>query len=975
MFAFRRAVVAALLLLPRVYALDPQKQLSQYGLESWQARQGIANGGILCIAQSADGYLWLGTRLGLVRFNGVEFQLYDRKASGGLIGWNVNHIETRRDGSVLFSTEGGAGMVEYRAGKFTAYPLPKLPVRGIRVFHEARDGSLWIGTNGSGLMHFSGGKLHVFAAAEDPGSTIKAITETRDGSIWVGSYGDGVTRFQNGAAVRFTVRQGLPSNDVRAILEDPDGSMWFSTLGGLARLREGHWTVFARGQGLSHERAFPLTRDRDGNLWIGTEGGGLNRMTAGRFSALTSKSGLTSDEIRCTFEDREGNLWFGTSDGSLFRLRDEKFTVFTSREGLRSDLVRAVFEDRDRNIWVGTGDGINYLHDGQVLRPVEAWGNGTVTSILRDRAGVLWIGTLGKGLRRVQGRQVQVYFPDRIVSSLLEHRDGTIWAGVVPGLVRIKNGKTEQVGLGTPLAGVRTGALRQDANGTVWATSDAGTIYRINSLENGFDVKAYPLENSGCSTAVTSLFPDASGVWIGTSEGLCRLENDRFRHYSSADGLVEDRVSSILDDNQGHLWLSGYRGFSRIPTTALLDYRPGASPRLPVWFLEHANGEPTSNGFQMRSAWKAQDGRLWFASLRGLIRIDPATARPDPLPVPVVIEAFLADRMPALGAKPRLPAGVRDLEFRFVGLNLGNPSGVRFKYQLEGYDPDWMDAGSRREAFYTNLPSGTYTFRVAAANSDGVWSPNAAVLTFLKEAHFYELWWMRVLFAAAVCGIIWLVYRSRVEGMHRQFAAVLAERNRIARELHDTVEQGMTGVMLQLDTVSVHWKAAPEKAEQGLELARSMTRHCMAEARNAVRDLRTENQNDVVAALRRMALEFATAGAPEIQVEVQGPPAVLPRDAATTLLRIGQEALTNAIKHARATKIEIAVFFDPRGVALRVCDDGIGFSPQPSLATAASGHFGLLGMRERANKIRGELEIRSGHNGTIVDFRLPRQGV
>jgi signal transduction histidine kinase len=319
-----------------------------------------------------------------------------------------------------------------------------------------------------------------------------------------------------------------------------------------------------------------------------------------------------------------------------------------------------------------------------------------------------------------------------------------------------------------------------------------------------------------------------------------------------------------------------------------------------------------------------------------------------------------------------LPAAVRDVEFRFVGLSLGDPAGVRFKYQLEGYDSDWTDAGNRRVAFYTNLPSGSYRFRVTAANSDGVWNRQAAMLAFVKEAHLYETWWMRLLFVAALGAVVWLTYQARVTGLNRRFAAVLAERTRIARELHDTVEQGLTGVMLQLDTVAAHWSGPPE-VRRGLDLARNMARHCMGEARSAVRDLRSEslNSGDAVAALRQMAVEFASSGTPAIHVDVQGEPFRLPRDVEMTLLRIGQEAVTNAIKHARATRIDLYVQFAPLDVDLLVRDDGVGFVAESSLASVASGHFGLLGMRERANKVGGKLVISSGQGGTTVDFRIP----
>lgn len=969
----RFVALLAILAAGTAHALDPRKALSQYGLESWKPKRGVANGGILCIAQSSDGYLWMGTRRGLFRFNGVEFQLFDRANSGGLIGWNVYHIEPRKDGSLLFSTEGGAGLVELRNGKFSAYSAPGLPHLSIRVFHEGRDGTLWIGTTSSGLLRISNGKAKTFAQPEGVGNNVKAIAEAHDGSVWIATYGDGISRIQGERVTRYGTRQGLPSNDVRAILEDPDGTLWFSTLAGLAHLRDGKFKVYSRNDGLSHDRVFPLLRDRAGNLWIGTEGGGLNRLADGHFAVLAPTESLRSDEIRAVFEDRERNLWFGGAEGTLYRLKDEKFTVFTRQEGLSSDLIRTVFEDRARGIWIGTANGVDELRDGRVSSPHTGWATRAVTTFIQDHTGDFWIGTLGDGLRWDHSGLGRVFFPGQRITVLLEDRNGTVWAGLTPGLVRIRDGRAERTGTGTPLEAARIVALTEDAQGTVWAAEGTGALYRID----GVKTETYSLPSGGCPAGVTSLHLDSAGaLWIGTSEGLCRFQAGAFQHFSIDDGLAENQVNSILEDDREFLWLSGYEGFSRVPKAALSAYRRGTSQRLPVWFLERANGRPTSSGLQRSSALKAHDGRLWFASLRGLIMLDPSTAHPDSTPIPTVIEQVLADRSPlAATLQPKLAAGVRDIEFRFVGISLGDPASVKFKYQLEGYDTGWTDAGTRREAFYTNLPSGPYRFRVLAANGDGLWNESATTFSFEKDAHFYQTWWMRLILAAFLATSGYLAYRARVSGLSARYEAVLSERNRIARELHDTVEQGLTGVMLQLDTVAAHWSNSPGRARHGLDLARNMARHCMGEARAAVRDLRSASLDpgDAVKALRQMAVEFGAAGAPEIHVEVLGEQCPLTRNVEMTLLRIGQEALTNAIKHAHATRIDLEVRFAPSDVGLRVRDDGVGFSSESSLVTALSGHFGLLGMRERANKVGGRLVIESTQGGgTTIDFQIPQ---
>lgn len=949
-------------------ALDPDKALSQYGLESWGAKQGLVNGGILSIAQSSDGYLWLGTRRGLVRFNGVEFKLFDRRASGGLIGLNVHQIEPLEGGGVLFCSEGGAGLVVYRDGRFSAYLDAELPSRDIRAFEVARNGVTWIGSISSGLFRVERGRVRAFTAKEGAADQIKAILEARDGAIWVGTYGHGILEIRGDRIMRHGRPEGLPSVDVRAILEDADGTLWFSSLGGLVARKGGRFTIYNERDGLPHNRMFPLWRDRDGNLWIGTEGRGLVRRAGGRFATLGPQDGLVSSEIRSLCEDREGNLWFGSADGNLFRLKEERFTAVTQKEGLTGNAVRAVAEDRQGRMWVGGTEGLDVLEGGRATRVREAWAGGPVTSILHDRAGATWIGTMNHGLRRVQGGRMELLFPGRLITALLEDGEGVVWAGMDPGLERYRDGRWTRAGVGTGLDRARITVLRQGAGGVVWVGENRGILHRLS----GAGMVSYSLREQGCGSSITSLHVDGRGaLWIGSAEGLCRFEGGRFQQYSEADGLVEDQVSSILEDDFANLWLAGYRGFSRVSMERLRSYRRGVSAPLEVWFVEHPNGDLTSAGFQSRAAWRARDGRLWFASLYGVVGIDPGDSRAKSYPVPVILEEVLADRVPvAQDGVVKLAAGVRDLEFRFVGLSLGDPAGVRFKYRLDGLDPDWTQAGGRRLAVYHNVPAGDYRFQVTAANPDGVWNERPVSLAITKAPHLYETWWMRLALAAAAAGAAWLAYRRRMAGLRAKFAAVLEERNRIARELHDTVEQGLTGVMLQLDTVAAHWTTAPEAARRGLEMSRNMARHCASEARAAVRDLRTGSPEpeELEQTLRRMVRDFAGVNAPEIRVEVRGDSRGVRRDVAQALVRIAQEAVTNALKHARASRVELELRLEAEEARLWVRDDGVGFVEPTSGSSVASGHFGILGMRERANKLDGRLTIEStpGKGATVT---------
>jgi ligand-binding sensor domain-containing protein len=561
--------------------------------------------------------------------------------------------------------------------------------------------------------------VSVAAAFDGRGADIKAIRETADGSIWIGTFSNGLLRIAGQKTSHYGTRQGLPGNDIRAILEGPDNSIWLSTRRGLVMFRGGRFTTLPR-IGSVRARISPICRDHSGSLWIGTEGGGICRMTGNTCSTLTTEDGLASDDIRSVFEDRQGNIWFGSTDGTLFRLREQKFAQFTRRDGLSSNVVTNVFASRNNELWVGTAEGVNQLQGGRIIRPREPWAAGGITSIIQDRAGALWIGTLQQGLRWVRNGKTKLFFPRRSVGTLLEDRDGSIWAGVSPGLVRIRDGRAETVGAGTPVALSRVVAVVQDRTRGIWVGNRSGHLTHIA----GTRLATFDLAKYGCPSRLTGLYPGRRGsLWITTGEGLCRFHDGVFEHYSTKDGLAEDELVSVVEDGLGHLWLSGCRGFSRLEIAALLRYRRGASPPLPVWFIERANGEFSQ--LRTGAAYNESDGSLWFATQRGLVALDPAGAQPNRAPIAAVIEGLSADNSPVAlprssNALPHLSAGVKDIGFRFTGMDLGSPELVRFKYKLEGFDADWTNAGNRRVAFYTNLPRGSYRFCVMAANSDGV---------------------------------------------------------------------------------------------------------------------------------------------------------------------------------------------------------------------------------------------------------------
>ena len=962
----RHLRVAALFLLlaaTRTFALDPTRCLKEFGHQAWLTENGLPQNTVQAIVQTQDGYLWAGTQEGLARFDGLNFVVFDKENTPAFKSNDIRFLVEDRAGRLWISTS--YGLVCRQNGQFTSYTVNEgLPDNSIGPVVEDTSGNIWIGTAG-GLTRFANGNFKTFTAEHGlsrnviqtlcaradgtllvgtsagiqslsgdrfttfntpenvhPGN-ITAIAETRDRHLWFGTL-DGLYGLEAPTSTSFFA--ALPNSRISALRVDRADVLWIATAHGLASLRNGKIETFTSDDGLTSNLVLSLFEDREGSMWIGTEAGGLNLLKSKKFNTYTTKDGLPNDVVKAIYQDAQGRIWIGSNGGGLTLFKDGKFTTWTTRDGLSSDVVLSLAGDADGTIWIGTPDGLNRFKDGkfQTFTFAEGLSNDLVRSVLVDRKGVLWAGTRD-GLNS---------FHDNVFTTYTT-RDG--------------------------LANNFIGAIFEDSKGNLWV----GTLGGLNKIHDG-QFQTFTTKDGLSSNTVISLYEDASGdLWIGTNGGgLNRFHDGKFVSFTGA----ADVIYRILEDQQQNLWCSSNKGIFRVNKSEL--DKGNVNPT----FYGPADGTLTreSSGGGHPAGWKTSDGRLWFATIKGLAVIDPEHIPLNTSPPPIAIEQLFVDNQSIpLTPKVTLSPGAARLDFYFTALSFIAPENVRFKYKLEGFDHDWIDGGGRRVASYTNLRPGNYVFRVIAANNDGVWNESGAALDLYLRPRFYQTYWFYLLCVLLLALTAWQLYRLRVRRIALQFRAVLAERNRIAREIHDNLAQDILGISVQLELVARLMPAAAESAKGHLDRARMLVRNSMTEARRYVWDLRSQElqKKDLPAALRDTTKRLTAESEIETVVEVAGPLRPLPIEVETNLLRIGQEAVNNAVKHARAKRIEVGLNFETRKVQLSVRDDGRGFDPSEQIA---DGHFGLLGMHERAEQIGGVLSIDSApERGTQIAVEVP----
>ena len=958
-------------------AFDSQRELSQFSHEVWLTEHGLPQNTVHAIAQTRDGYIWIGTEEGLARFDGVKFTVFDKQNTPEFRSNYIRTLLADRQGALWIGT--AQGLVRMLNGRFTAFTRNEgLPSETIQAVYEDREGNLWVAT-AAGLGLLKSGGLTTFTTKERLISgSIQALFEAADGALWIATpYGVG--RVKDGKFTNYTVREGLGGNSVRAIQQDREGRLWFGSLGGLTSFDGSRFTTYTTRDGLPNDRVISLYADRDGGLLIGTAGG-LCRFTEGHFTGFNPGDALASSTILSLLQDLEGNLWIGTESGGINLLKDTKFTTYTVRNGLSNDLVKSIDQDYQGNTWIGTdGGGLNLLRNGKlsVYTTRDGLSSNVVHALFSDKVGNLWVGT-PEGLNRLnQGKFTSYTSADGLanndVRSVWSDRRGNLWIGTRGGLTRMKDGVfktfTEVDGLPNDL--ITT--LYEDTAGNIWI----GTFAGLGRLTNE-EFTTFTTRDGLSSDAVISLHEDSNGtLWIGTNGGgLNRLKDGKFTTYTTSNGLLDDVIYRILEDSRNNLWLSCRKGVFHISKKELDEFANGMIASIAPVAYGTADGMMTRecSGGGDPAGWRGSDGKLWFPTIKGVAMIDPERIKTNSQAPPVVIEQIrIDDKSFAPSERIELPAGTTRFDLYYTAPSFVAPEKVRFKYRLEGFDKDWIDSGTRRIAYYTNLRPGAYTFRVIASNNDGVWNQTGASFALYLKPYFYQTYWFYAVCVLALAMLAWLIFRLRVRAMQAQFGAVLAERTRIAREIHDNLAQEMAGISVQLEVVARTIPPGADTAMTYLDRARQQVRHGIAEARRYVWALRspTLENNDLPTALAETARRLTHETAIQAQVEVNGTFRPLVQLVENNLLRIGQEAMNNAVKHAQAQRIFVNLVFDARRVKLIVRDDGCGFDNQVA-GNGSTGHFGLIGMQERAEQIGGTLSIHSAAgSGTEIVADVP----
>ncbi len=999
-----------------LYGLDPHRSLKEYAHQTWQTDNGLPENTVHSILQTRDGHLWLGTEGGLVRFDGIDFVTFNTDNTPALKSNTIYDLFQDSSGALWIST--ADGLLRYQGDALVRFSQESgLQGNVVWCTYQDRRGTLWAVTS-DGISAFRDGK---FQRISDSGSidvlTRSALAEDAEGYLWIAT-GSGVLRiheqtlkveqgtpeldhanasqvhFDSGGKLWIATRQALqvfshgelssrsPTGsatkpEITALLGDERGGMWVGTSAGLAHFGEEKTLWLTTVQGLPGQRIRTLTLDKRGALWIGTDQG-LARYFDGSLQSLKQKDGIAGNEVLTIAEDREGNIWFGTDAGGLTILRDQRFTTYTTNDGLSGDLVRSVLQDAAGTIWIGTnGAGLNRstAEGFRALTTANGLSSNVILALASSPNGDLWVGT-PDGLNRLHEGTVHTFtsaegLPDDFVRSMQAEDDGSLWIGTRRGLSHWSNGKFTNYSRLDGLGSDFIGAMSKSKNGDLWIGTSGGLSRFSHGSFSNFTTK-----DGLSSNVVTSMYQDTAGtLWLGTNGGgLNRMRDGKLQSLRGEHAGLPDTIYGILEDNEEHLWFSARNGIFRVPKADLGSASGELPPTMQVVSYGTADGmknrECSSGGHPV--AWKMNNGTLWFATLMGVSFIDPARASEKRIAPLVAIErVFVDDHEISPNGLVPLQAGAHRLEVRYSGLSFGAPQDVHYRYRLEGFDPEWIDAGTRRAAFYTNLPPGKYRFHVYAASKDGTWSTEGASVELRKYPHVYQTVWFYVLIFLGAVLAGYGIYRYRVHQVEARFGAVLQERGRIAREIHDTLAQDLVGVSVQLEVVSRLMTTSAEAARNQLNQARTLVRKGIEDARISIWDLRSQGHEDLPARLTNAVTTATAHSSTKVYVQVKGTYRPLEQRVEGELLRIGQEAVVNAARHAQATRIDVELAYDDSFLRMSVTDDGRGFAGAQN-ATSPDGHYGIRGMRERAESIRAQLKLESELGaGTRVSVELP----
>jgi signal transduction histidine kinase/ligand-binding sensor domain-containing protein len=990
------AAVSMLFASTRLLALEPSLAISQYAHTAWTVRDGFSLGAVFAMAQTPDGYLWLGNGSGLFHFDGVRFVRLQPPAGEQTPIAGVYSLLSARDGTLWIGTF--EGLASWRDGRLT----------WVREFHnvfvtsllEDRDGTVWasaITRAGGRLCSVRGGRGTCSGDDGRFGTFVWSLLEDRTGTLWAGA-DSGLWRWTPASPRRYPI----PGQRVGDLAASENGQLLIGIRGKrLRRLVDDQLEVYPIRRvstpsallGDDDVDSNKLLRDRHGALWIGTQQRGLVRVQDGRADTFAKSDGLSGDIICSLFEDREGSIWVSTSAG-LDRFRELPVTSYTTKHGLSSDALTSVVAAMDGSLWLAAPVGLTRWKDGQTttFRRTNGLPDDSTQSLFEDARGRIWAFTKG-GLAYFDGTRFVAVpgVPSEEVFSITGDQAGNLWLSGNRGLTHLRSARVIEHFPWSALRRAQQAKVVLSDDGGVWLSfwNDGGVEY----FKDGQLRASYGVANGLGKGHVPGLQLEEDGaLWGATEGGISRIREGHIDTLTSRNGLPCDTIHWTLRDDSGALWANTVCGLVRIDRTELETWIAHPTRRIETTFWDAADGvqlqtAPSSYG---PFAAKSADGKLWFVATEGIQVVDPRRLSFNTVQPPVHVERLIADhdirsqRLPGGAAAPtvRLPPRVRNLQIDYTALSFVAPEKVRFKYRLDGQDTDWREVVNERHVQYSNLGPGTYRFRVIAANNSGVWNEHGDVLEFSIAPAYYQTAWFRALCAAGGLALLWAGYQVRIRQLHHRFEMALearvSERTRIARELHDTLLQSFHGLLLHLQTVSELWAKRPELAKEKLDGAIDQAARAITEGRNAVQGLResTLRTSDLADAIGTLGVELAAAlgdrPAPAFHVTVEGGPRPLHPILRDDIYKITTEALRNAFQHAEATRVDVEIRYDRQQFRLRVQDDGKGFDDALLPRQAAAGHYGVPGMRERAMLMKGTLTVWSKVGaGTAVELCIP----
>jgi streptogramin lyase len=955
--------------------------------QAWSTEEGLPEASVHQVFQSLDGYLWIATEGGVARFDGSAFRVWRHETAPAFMSNDISAIAQDSSGALWFGT--ADGLVQSRGSALRRFSeRDGLPSSSITSLAALPDGSLLVLTS-RGLVRFDGTTFKQLPASK---GTVLSLQAAPDGSVWLLT-SEGIQRYDRGTITQPAFPSAASTNSagdetVQGLQFGPGDAVWTRSARSISVRRPGFERVLRIGSDLPGSRITALYVDRQGTGWIGTNRGLFSLQPLSN-ATIQTVDPLHAESILSIMEDREGNLWIGTETSGLHALRPRKFRSEPSAAG---EAITTGAAASDGTVWFGTREeGVRRIRNGAAEQPVPiaSLTSPVILSMAAGNHGDVWVGT-PDGLDQIVGKRVNQYtssngLSDDFVRSVLVDSRGTVWAGTRRGLTKIEGTTittlTHADGLGSDSIGpllestvkISTGIRNGLASPELWVGTSAGLSHLRGTQIENFS----PYQDAG-RDVVSAIAQERDGIlWVGLhGEGLSRFTNGRFTSIRSS--ALPSEITSLLVDHEGYLWLRGLRGVYHV-ALAELHVCANQPTKCSLCVAEYgvADGMPSdvAPAQGMTSTWQAGNGDLWFATPKGIAIADPAHLPFNSIPPPVVIERFLVDDSEvALAGDTEIGAGHNRYTFEYAALSYTLPSKNRYRYMLEGFDHSWVNAGIVRTASYTSLPPRQYRFRVQAQNNDGVWNETGAELRFNILAPLYKRWWFYILALLIIASFAVAIFQLRLRAVQRRFALVLNERNRMAREIHDTLAQDFVSVSLQLDIASQMLRASDvDQATSQLETTRKLVREGLEAARQSIWNLRANvAEGSLPTRLTALMNRYAETERPP-RLKIGGAYRKLATHVEDEVLRIAQESLANAFRHSTATVVIVQLHYDSNALRLDVRDNGRGFSPEE--AQHIEGHYGLRGMQERATSLGATLTIVSSpEEGTTVTLLVPLAG-